>query len=72
MLATVSPGLQDANSDHEKLNLPEKILTSMHFIRNIYHFLFAHFIPDAHSADGTKKEYLDFCYMASIIKSFRT
>lgn len=72
MLATVSPGLHDASSDCKQLNLPEKIFTSMHFLRNIYHFLFAHFIPDARSGDGTKKKYLDFYYMAFITKFFRT
>lgn len=72
MLATGSPGLHAASSHCKQLNLPEKILVSVHLIGSTYHFLFAHYTPDSCSGDGTKKKYLEFCYVAFIIKFFRT
>lgn len=53
-------------------NFPEKILASMHWIRSTYHFPFGHYIPYSCSGDGTKKKYLEFCYVSFITKFFRT
>lgn len=54
VLATGSPGLHAAISDCKQANLLKKILASMHLIGSTYHFLFAHYIPDWCSGDGTK------------------